>query len=73
MKHEGKYDQMGTILFDSGFEFTGEFSQVLKDNSIKQKFRSTCSPQPQVEAVNCVLRNIVRSHFICTGKLVWKP
>ena len=73
MKREGKYDQIGTVLSDNGLEFKGEFSQFLKDNNIKQKFRSTYSPQPQVEAVNGVLRNIMRSHFIRTGKLIWKP
>jgi hypothetical protein len=73
MKREGKYDQIGTVLSDNGLEFKGEFSQFLKENNIKQKFRSTYSPQPQVEAVNGVLRNIMRSHFIRTSKLIWKP
>ena len=73
MKREGKYDQIGTVLSDNGLEFKGEFSQFLKDNNIKQKFRSTYSSQTQVEAVNGVLRNIMRSHFIRTGKLIWKP
>ena len=73
MKREGKYDQIGTVLSDNGLEFKREFSQFLKDNNIKQKFRSTYSPQPQVETVNGVLRNIMRSHFIRTGKLIWKP
>ena len=73
MKREGKYDPIGTVISDNGKEFLGEFSQFLKSNNIKQKFRSSYSPQPQVEAVNGVLRNIMRAHFIRTGKLVWKP
>ena len=73
MKREGKYDPIGTVISDNGKEFLGEFSQFLKSNNIKQKFRSSYSPQPQVEAVNGVLRNIMRAHFIRTGKLIWKP
>ena len=73
MKREGKYDPIGTVVSDNGKEFLGEFSQFLKSNNIKQKFRNSYSPQPQVEAVNGVLRNIMRAHFIRTGKLVWKP
>ena len=73
MRNEGKYDKIGTVVSDNGVEFKGEFSRFLKDNNIKHKFRSTYSPQPQVEAVNGVLRNIMRAKFIQTGKLVWKP
>ena len=73
MKSENKYDQIGTVISDNGLEFKGEFSQFLKAKNIKQKFRKSYSPQPQVEAVNGVLRNIMRAKFIQTGNLIWKP
>merc|ERR1711991_846320 len=73
MKNEKKYDQIGSVISDNGLEFKGSFSEFLKQNNIKQKFRKSYSPQPQVEAVNGVLRNIMRAKFIQTGNLIWKP
>lgn len=48
------------------------FSEFLKQNNIKQKFRQSYSPQPQ-EATNRVLRNTMRAKFIQPGKLIRKP
>ena len=73
MQRENKYDPIGSVVSDNGVEFKGVFSDYLKDNNVKQKFRKSYSPQPQVEAVNGVLRNIMRAKFIQTGKLIWKP
>jgi len=34
---------------------------------IYPQMKKSYTPQPHIEAVNGVLRNIIRSHVICTG------
>lgn len=63
MKREIKYDQIGSVISDNGLEFKGTFSEFLKQNNIKQKFRKSYSPQPQVEAVNGVFVHTFFSVF----------
>ena len=60
------------VLSDGGSEFDGEFKTYLRDKGVKQIFRDSHSPQPHVEAVNNVLRNLMRAQFIRNKNKEWK-
>lgn len=60
------------VLSDGGSEFDGEFKTYLRDKGVKQIFRDSHSPQPHVEAVNNVLRNLMRAQFIRNKSKEWK-
>lgn len=62
-----KYDLPHMIISDQGSEFKSEFQEFLRTMKIKQKMQKSYTPQPHIEAVNGVLRNIIRSHVIRTG------
>ena len=55
------------IISDQGSEFKSEFQEFLRTMKIKQKMQKSYTPQPHIEAVDGVLRNIIRSHVIRTG------
>lgn len=60
------------VLSDGGSEFDGVFKSYLRDKGVKQIFRDSHSPQPHVEAVNNVLRNLMRAQFIRNKNKEWK-
>jgi hypothetical protein len=62
-----KYDLPHMIISDQGSEFKSEFQEFLRTMKIKQKFQKSYTPQPHIEAVNGVLRNIIRSYVIRSG------
>merc|ERR1711991_697282 len=68
-----KYDLPHMIISDQGAEFQKEFSSYLRTMKIKQKMQKSYTPQPHIEAVNGVLRNIIRAHVIRSGKKTLTP
>ena len=67
-----KYDFPKIILSDEGKEFLGEFEAFLKKKGIKQMQSKSYTPQPNIEATNGVLRNLIRAQFIKNKSLIWK-
>jgi len=67
-----KYDFPKIILSDEGKEFLGEFEAYLKRKGIKQMQSKSYTPQPNIEATNGVLRNLIRAQFIKNKSLIWK-
>jgi hypothetical protein len=59
------------ILSDQGSEFKGIFSKFLQTHNIGHKQNPSYTPQPNIEAVNGVLRNILRALFIRNKNKVW--
>lgn len=60
------------VLSDGGPEFEGDFKTYLREKGVKQIFRESHSPQPHVEAVNNVLRSLMRAQFIRNRDKEWK-
>jgi hypothetical protein len=73
MREENLYDYPKVIVSDEGGEFEGEFLEFLREKKIKSKTTSSYSPQSNIEALNGVLRNLLRANFIRNNKLIWKP
>ena len=61
------------IISDQGAEFQKESSSYLRTMKIRQKMQKSYTPQPHIEAVNGVLRNIIRAHVIRSGKKTLTP
>ncbi len=68
-----RFDLPHMIISDQGAEFQKEFSEYLRTMKIKQKMQKSYTPQPHIEAVNGVLRNIIRAHVIRSGKKTLTP
>ena len=57
-----QYDSPHVLISDQGSEFKSEFQEFFN-----KKLQKSYTPQPYIEAVNGVLRNIIPSHVIRIG------
>ena len=73
MTRENEYDYPSFLLLDNGDEFKGVFAETMKANGVKLKLTPSYSPQVNVEAMNGILRNLMRALFIKNQNLIWKP
>ena len=73
MTRENRYDYPSFLLLDNGDEFKGVFAETMKANGVKLKLTPSYSPQVNVEAMNGILRNLMRALFIKNQNLIWKP
>ena len=72
MEERVDFDFPTNILTDNGTEFKNSLiSSFLKANNISQIFRDTYSPEPHVEAMNNVLRNLIRAQYIRTKDKIY--
>ena len=59
-------------MTDNGTEFKNTLvGTFLKKHNIRQIFRDSYSPEPHVEAVNNVLRNLIRAQYIRTKDKIY--
>ena len=72
MRQKNLYDYPVVILSDEGSEFSKQFEDFLRVHGIKKRTTESYTPQPNVEATNNVLRNLLRAQFIKSGTLHWK-
>merc|ERR1711991_768622 len=66
-------DYPSFLSLDNGDEFKGVFAETMKANGAKLKLTPSYSPQVNVEAMNGILRNLMRALFIKNQNLIWKP
>ena len=66
-----QYQYPKCILSDQGSEFQGIFAKFLQTHNIRHKPNPSYTPQPNVEAVNGVVRNILRALFIRNKNKIW--
>ena len=72
MRQKNLYDYPVVILSDEGSEFSKQFEDFLRVHGIKKRTTESYTPQPNVEATNNVLRNLLRAQLIKSGTLHWK-
>ena len=72
MRQKNLYDYPVVMLSDEGSEFSKQFEDFLRVHGIKKRTTESYTPQPNVEATNNVLRNLLRAQFIKSGTLHWK-
>ena len=73
MRQKNLYDYPVVILSaDEGSEFSKQFEDFLRVHGVKKRTTESYTPQPNVEATNNVLRNLLRAQFIKSGTLHWK-
>ena len=72
MVRDEDFDFPTNILTDNGTEFKNTLVETfLKKHNMKQIFRDSYSPEPHVEAVNNVLRNLIRAQYIRTKDKIY--
>jgi hypothetical protein len=69
MRQKNVYDYPVVTLSDEGSEFSKQFEDFLRVHGIKKRTTESYTPQPNVEATNNVLRNLLRAQFIKSGTL----
>ena len=68
-----RFDFVSYVVSDNGSEFKGELEEFFKEHGIIHKTTKSYVPQPNIEAVNGVLRQMMRAQFIRTNSLAWYP
>jgi len=70
-KDDRDFNYPAYMVSDQGAEFRGEFEAYLKQHGIIHKTTMSYTPQPNIEAINGVLRMMMRANFIKTNSLNW--
>ena len=70
-KDDREFNYPAYMVSDQGAEFRGEFEAYLKQHGVIHKTTQSYVPQSNIEAINGVLRMMMRANFIKTNSLNW--